>query len=503
MQGLLNRLSSKYELARKHFYWFCVVAIGEIEPTWTVENKFSYILINEIQAFLSQRKKKTMLIQAPPRTGKTELVSIYNIARLIGIERNKRFLVVSGNQGLSRKLRRSVRRIISTQVYKQIFLNFSIKVDNATEIQTNSGNIVHFTTTFSQVPTGEGYHYIFLEDFMNATVINSEAKTDNAFEQLDGILSRTQNDPETLLFVNNQRLSDFDLSYIVKQGHKRQNIDLIDISLPYYFIKDFQYTMQDGKLVKFSEGEFLVDRFNHEQMREIKARGLNGEAVFETQYQQNPTNMINAVIDHNWFGEVISKEHAREIQFEYKFLSCDTAYKTRAHNDYSALVMCGIYKGKMYLLDVVRVKVDFGELKHTISQICKEYSTDNILIEDNASGQSLIQELKNAYKDRFGNTLYFNVIGTKVTVDKYSRLESCIPTIKAGNLVLVTGEWNYDYIQEFVRFRADMTHKHDDMVDATTQAIIEWNKRKAGTSGIYSALKEHNRLENLQQRFFR
>ena len=83
------------------------------------------------------------------------------------------------------------------------------------------------------------------------------------------------------------------------------------------------------------------------------------------------------------------------------------------------------------------------------------------MIEDNASGPSLIQALKSATR--------FPALAIRVGRDKRARAEAVTPLFEAGKVFVPESEpWVQDYIDELAAFPAG---SHDDMVDSTTQAL--------------------------------
>ena len=86
---------------------------------------------------------------------------------------------------------------------------------------------------------------------------------------------------------------------------------------------------------------------------------------------------------------------------------------------------------------------------------------DAVIVEDKASGQSLIQELQR-------NTR-IPVLPVKVDVNKVARANSATPLIEAGRVYLPeNASWLFDYIEELSAFP---NAEHDDQVDSTTQAL--------------------------------
>jgi predicted phage terminase large subunit-like protein len=91
----------------------------------------------------------------------------------------------------------------------------------------------------------------------------------------------------------------------------------------------------------------------------------------------------------------------------------------------------------------------------------KNGNPNQILVEDKASGQSLIQEL------RWDSRL--PIIPIKVDSDKRARAEAVTPLIEAGKVFLPEcAPWLRDFVDEMASFP---TGVHDDAVDSTTQAL--------------------------------
>jgi predicted phage terminase large subunit-like protein len=93
--------------------------------------------------------------------------------------------------------------------------------------------------------------------------------------------------------------------------------------------------------------------------------------------------------------------------------------------------------------------------------LAQQWVPTQILVEDQASGQSLIQELK--YQSALPIT------PVKVDRDKLARAQAITPLIEAGKVFLPRhASWVSEYVNELAAFP---TGAHDDAVDSTTQAL--------------------------------
>ena len=95
------------------------------------------------------------------------------------------------------------------------------------------------------------------------------------------------------------------------------------------------------------------------------------------------------------------------------------------------------------------------------ASLAEEWEPNAILVEDKASGQSLIQELK--------LSTALPLIPVKVDSDKQTRAQAVTPLIEAGKVFLPeSAPWVRDFVEEMAYFPNGI---HDDVVDATTQAL--------------------------------
>ena len=148
--------------------------------------------------------------------------------------------------------------------------------------------------------------------------------------------------------------------------------------------------------------------------------------------------------------------------------SWDTANKPSELSDYSVCTTWGLKGPDFYLLNVFRKKLSFPELKRAVAEQNELFRPEVILIEDQASGTQLIQELIQA---RMSNVTRFKPDG-----DKIMRLHAQSAAIENGFVWLpAEAPWLADYIAEMTAF--PMGH-HDDQVDSTSQTLA-WARRRS------------------------
>lgn len=213
------------------------------------------------------------------------------------------------------------------------------------------------------------------------------------------------------------------------------------------------------------------------------------------QYQSDLKYMPKAYIKHIWEGgvkqyndEVVIKpekigrfENMEGVKYDYLALSLDTAYSIKESADFSVIIMAGGIRktNELHIFRIMRGRWEFNELienlRFAVNWINQEKGRypDRILIENKASGQSLIQELERL------STLYVTKIDPKG--DKFQRVCEVLPFIEEGKVKIPLensslNSWINPFLLELEMFRADNKHEHDDQVDALTQLIKDFNK---------------------------
>ena len=166
---------------------------------------------------------------------------------------------------------------------------------------------------------------------------------------------------------------------------------------------------------------------------------------------------------------------APPVAFSRIVLSLDTAYKPQQVNDPSVIGVWGELKTGHYLLDVWRDRVEYPDLKKALVGVYDKalslYGRPSaILIEDKASGQSLIQEL------RATTSLPVVAIDTEGQ-NKVVRLAAVSPQFEAGRVWLPErAPWLIDYESELFGFPLST---NDDQVDMTSQ-YLKWSHSSLG-----------------------
>lgn len=211
------------------------------------------------------------------------------------------------------------------------------------------------------------------------------------------------------------------------------------------------------KLAAIQPGNVPLWPYKHKIEHLEKMRASGDPAVFAAQYMQEPYIADGEVYDLSHCGRYIRLPEQRNMRVH----SWDTAYKAGTHNDPSCCTIWDSTDNLHYLADCVHGKWEYPELRRRVFELAERDNPDAILIEDKASGQSLIQELRI-------NTNH-PVIPIKPETDKETRARTTAAIIEAGRVMLPErAGWLAEFEAELVAFPNGW---HDDRVDSVSMYL--------------------------------
>ena len=237
-------------------------------------------------------------------------------------------------------------------------------------------------------------------------------------------------------------------------------------------------------------GEFLwTDWFTPAHWQSEKRKGSRRWASL---YQQRPKPAEGALILRAWIKRytVLPAEFIQIVQ------SWDTAYKDKEINDPSVCSTWGQTRHGYYLLDVFRDRLIYPDVKRALFNQALKWRPNAILVEDKASGQSLIQEARQgivideALAREYDEVEEGNVYGPPIIaidpqgLNKLDRLVAASSVFEGGQVHLPEyAPWLVDYESELFGFPLTT---HDDQVDSTSQ-YINWAHSTAVIVNHHSA----------------
>jgi predicted phage terminase large subunit-like protein len=340
---------------------------------------------------------------------------------------------------------RNVRNLVCEPIHRAIFSNFRLANDSASiyRFSTTAGGSYYAVGRGGAI-NGRGANLLILDDLIkNAEEARSELIRQGLFEWYAAV-ARTRLQPNGAIILISTRWHEDELAgrLLRQQGGEEWHV----VRMPAIAEADETFRLAGEALWP---GKYPLDTL--EQIR----REIGSEFFFRL-FQQHPGAAEGTIFKRRYWQFYREPPVFRRI-----VQSWDTAFKTGAENDFSACTTWGVANHGCFLLGFWRGKVEFPELKRTMNRLADEWRPAQILVEDRASGQSLIQELKYASA--------LPIIPIKANKDKRSRAEAIAGMIETGKVCLPeSAPWLNDYVDEHAAFPYGL---HDDAVDSTVQAL--------------------------------
>ncbi len=226
--------------------------------------------------------------------------------------------------------------------------------------------------------------------------------------------------------------------------------------------QSFNFTSYDNPLLDPKEIDELA--------KEIPP-GLREQEIYGKFVDTDKKGIIKA----EWWKYYLNESDLYTQRVFKKVQSWDTAFKKNQENDYSVCTTWLVTQNGYYLLDLWKDRVEFPELKRKVVELSEKHNANEILIEDKASGQSLIQELQRDTR--------LPIKPIKVEQDKIARVHAATPLIEAGRVYLPKNKvWLKDFTDECEEFP---NGEYDDVVDSVSQFLLNV---KSGSVGDYKGI---------------
>lgn len=437
-----------------------------VEPNKSLLWNWHHELIAEYLHACTIGQIKRLIVNIPPRYTKSNLISV-SFPTWLWIKRPElRFIFTSYSQSLSTKHNTDRRMIIESNWYRGNYsksVQISTDQNMKTEFQnTHRGHMI--ATSMTGTATGKGCDYLVIDDPLNARQAESDTFRNSVNESFDRTFSTRLDDKKNgVIIVVMQRLHQNDLTgHLLEQGGW-EHLKIQGVS-------------QENKIYSFpiskKEKEFKAGELLHEareNQTEIESQKINlGSYGFAGQYLQEPSPAGGAIFKRSWFKfwKVLP------AKFDEIILSFDMAFKESNDSDFVVGQCWGRKGADKYLIDQVRSRMDFITTIQAFKHFTLKHPLANLkLVEDKANGTAVINTLRQEIT---------GIVGVSPKDSKESRALSVSPEFEAGNIYLPSPDenrWILDYIEEMIIFP---NGRHDDQVDATTQALQRFKHRVSG-----------------------
>lgn len=416
---------------------------------------------------------KRLIINVPPRTLKSWTVSVAYPAWVWTSKPETQFLVASADPQVALRDADMLRDMCASDQYRQAFRptwNFrggDSRQQDAKGYYRNSAGGHRISKAMGAKSQGANADVIIFDDPLDS----SDAYTDKAALGAHVIHAKQKfigrlNDPkDAVIILIMQRLHELDLSGVFLADGGWEHVYLpaeYQGRKVYSILGDYDPRTTDGELL-FPER--LSQDFLDQKKVDLGSRGYAG------QYQQDPAPAAGAMVMKDWIQYWADGELPL-MDAVIGSWDCTFASKT-ADADYVVGQTWGMSGGKAYLLDQTRRKMNVPEMLEGIREQSRLWpNLRAIVVEERAAGKHVMETLAHEVYGIEG----FNPGGQS----KEERLSATLPMWEQGRVVLPhhilastvakSYAWVRDtYLTEVLTFPGS---RHDDQVDATSQALI-------------------------------
>lgn len=395
-----------------------------------------------------------IIITMPPRHGKTRIISNLFPAWWFGRNPASEVIFTTYNQDLAEDNGRYVKNTINSSLFREVFPNVKMRNDSASARRFSThqnGN--YFAVGVGGPLTGRGAKLLVIDDPIKNREEAESASIRQALIDWYTSTAYTRLAPGGVVVIVQTRWHLEDLAGVCLQ---QEHEGWVHLDLP-AILDD-----QAAEFMARPAGSALwPEQFPLDVLLKTK-RSLPARD-WASLYMQRPVTEG---------GNIVKRDQVRDWTDEeppycqFVIASFDTAFGTKDANDPTALTVWGLFVDadralNAILLDAKQRRVEFPELKRWVIDIDQRHQPDIVLIENKASGQSLIQELR-----RSKVPVQASNPGRQ---DKIARLHAVTPLFEAGKVwAPLSKEWANEWCEQLVTFPSA---KHDDLVDSTTAAL--------------------------------
>lgn len=436
--------------------------------TWSID------LMCEYAQAVADGEIKRLIINIPPGLMKSTIWSSALPAFILGRAPYEKIFAISNKENLVNRNIGWTKRITETKRYLDMFQEFKAdeRKNTETHFRTTRGGEMQGFATEGNI-TGERANFLFFDDYMSSTMMQSEATNKRLLNKYDDTFERRADVVRNSIVIIEQRLGINDLTGFLLRTRKGEYEHLC---LPVQFEEKKYFNI--GSLKKqIKAGDYLApELLGKEKVDQLKNRVVdpetgiaNGKQIFFTQYMQKPVAEGGNLVDMKWFQR-FDLANLPDMQFDSVYVSADTAQKVKEINDPSGFLKFGV-KGKcIYLIDRYNKRAIYQDTKANLLMFAAKYpSANHILIEDANTGSSLIQELQKECS-------YGIVPISHAGIKKEIRFYNATGAMANGNIFIPReASWLFEFEESLMQFP---NGSHDEDPDCLAQ-FLNWYKNNS------------------------
>jgi len=409
-------------------------------------------LISDALMKVIRGETKRLIINIPPRYGKTELAVKNLIGYGLAINPQSKFIHISYSDDLALDNSSQAKEYVESDAFQK-FWQMKLKKDAQGKKKwfNEDGGGVYATASGGAI-TGFGAGVADSNEFSGAIIIDDPLKPDDAIsevkrksvnERYNSTIRSRVNDSNTPIIVIMQRLHEEDLSGFLLSGGSGE--DWEHLCLP---------------ALDENNNPLYPEKHTFEELEQIRQANRYN---FAGQYMQQPAPEEGGEWRKEWFN-IIDKKEVPINALKWELL-IDGAYTKNTANDPTGFQIGAKWNNDYVIYSSIDKYLEMPELLKFIPNHinASDVKVSLILVEPKASGKSLQQMIK--------ATTGLNIAEIKTDFVNNSKIENartCSSFIEGGRVFLIKGSWNESFLNQVGTFP---NAKHDEHIDLTCYGI--------------------------------
>jgi predicted phage terminase large subunit-like protein len=428
---------------------------------------------NDEPGAMPVQRFQNLLINVPPGTAKSRIVSVFTPAWMWLKYPEWRAIYLSANPRVA--LRDSVfcRDVLESEWYQSWFApEWELRDDqNSKSLYWNTAGGSRAAFGILSKITGDRGDALFVDDPHDAEEVKSDTLCEAVTERWKDAIANRVNDLRTSLrFGIMQRLRDKDWSGCVLKEGTWEHLCLEMEFEPERRQAGHRAFIPPITAIGWSDprgeaGELLFDKRFPREVLDAERKRL-GDYGYAGQHQQRPAPKE---------GGFFKPDKLTILPTAPAGLRAVRAWDkaaTEGGGDYTAGVLLATDgEGRFYVLDVVRGQWGVDTRDARIRQTAALDGKKIPIRGPQDPGQAGVHKAQAFTRMLAG----YSVKTERVTGDKETRAEPFSGQVNAGNVWLIEGDWNKEFIEELRLFP---NGSHDDQVDAAADAFNELHTRR-------------------------
>ena len=379
-------LAAKAELARREFWSYCRLMAPDMYKT---DRKYLKRLCDTLQSFYSDPNAKRLIINLPPRHGKSRTAGLF-VQWVLGNNPSEKIMTGSYNETLSTVFSKGVRNAIQTKkaspevlVYSDVFPGVRIKQgDAAMQMWALEGqHVSYLATSPSGTATGFGASLMIIDDIIKSAeeAYNDMTKAAHWEWYANTMLSRLEEGGKVIIIMTRWATNDL-------AGRMMEEYNDVQVVT--------EKALQD-------DGTMLCPDLLSRESFDDKARAADA-AIVAANYQQEPVDIKGRL-----YSELKTYDNIPAGADGRPLFDCIKNYTDTADTgaDFLCSICYGVYGGEAYVLDLLYTQAPMEQTEPATAAMLHRNAVNVAEIESNNGGRGFARSVRDHLRNDHGSNM--------------------------------------------------------------------------------------------------